>query len=183
MDLATDRPNAARPARRTARRGLILSGRYRLDQQIAVGGMGEVWSATDLVLDRHVAVKLLRADIGDDPTLLRRFRVEARHAAALTHPGVARVYDYGEDALADSVAFLVMELVDGQPVSAAARRGPMPAAVVVGLLTQAADALGAAHAVGPRAPRREAGQPARCRRTGCSRSPTSASPTPSARRR
>ena len=128
-NLPTDRPNAAPPARRTVRRGLVLAGRYRLDQQIAVGGMGEVWSATDHVLDRPIAIKVLRADIGDDPTLLRRFRAEARHAAALTHPGVARVYDYGEDAFADSVAFLVMELVDGQPVSVgrgAARCRPPP---------------------------------------------------------
>ncbi len=110
--------------------------------------MGEVWCATDRVLDRSIAVKLLRGDIADDRDLLRRFRTEARHAAALTHPGVARVYDYGEEGPAGSTAFLVMELVDGQPVSAAVRRGPLPPAVVVGLLTQAADALGAAHAAG-----------------------------------
>ena len=144
-DLSATRPSAVQ---RTRGRGVLLAGRYRLEHQIAVGGMGEVWCATDQVLDRQIAVKLLRGDVGDEPALLDRFRAEARHAGALTHPGVARVYDYGEDGLAGSVAFLVMELVDGQPVSAVARHGPLPPSIVIGLLIQAADALGAAHAMG-----------------------------------
>jgi serine/threonine-protein kinase len=122
----------------------MLAGRYRLDHQIAVGGMGEVWAATDSVLDRVVAVKLLRSDVQID-NVLQRFRAEARHAASLTHPGIARVYDYGEEVLDAPVAYLVMELVDGRPVPAGTGHPPLPADVVVDLLIQAADALGAAH--------------------------------------
>lgn len=110
--------------------------------------MGEVWAATDAVLDREVAVKLLRDDIGDDPAALQRFRTEARHAGALTHPGVARVYDYGEEELEPPVAYLVMELVDGRPVAARSGGAPLPAGVVADVLAQAAEALGAAHARG-----------------------------------
>ena len=76
--------------------GVLLSARYRLEQRIAAGGMGEVWRGTDMVLGRPVAVKLLRhAYIGDE-SLASRFRAEARYAASLSHPGIAQVFDYGE---------------------------------------------------------------------------------------
>ena len=67
--------------------------RYRLDSRIATGGMGEVWRATDTVLDREVAVKILKHEYADDPSVRSRFQAEARHAAALHHPGVASVFD------------------------------------------------------------------------------------------
>jgi serine/threonine protein kinase len=75
--------------------------RFRLDSRIATGGMGEVWRATDTVLGRQVAVKLLKAEFADDPTFRSRFETEARHAAALQHPGIASVYDYGASSLDD----------------------------------------------------------------------------------
>ena len=81
--------------------GSVLGSRYVLDHLIAVGGMGEVWKATDQVLERAVAVKLLRADLIDSEDFRRRFRVEARLAAGLSHPGIAHVYDYAEDDHAD----------------------------------------------------------------------------------
>ena len=74
----------------------MLAGRYRLHSRIAEGGMGEVWRAVDTVLDRPVAVKLLRTEYAGHAETLARFRAEARHAGALTHPGIARIYDYGE---------------------------------------------------------------------------------------
>ena len=74
------------------------AGRYRLDSRIATGGMGEVWRATDTTLGREVAVKLLKAEFSDDAVFRSRFETEARHAAALHHPGVAAVYDVGERA-------------------------------------------------------------------------------------
>ncbi len=70
--------------------------RFRLDGRIATGGMGEVWRGTDTVLGRKVAVKLLKAEYADDPTFRSRFETEARHAAALHHPNIASVYDFGE---------------------------------------------------------------------------------------
>ena len=130
--------------------------RYRLESRIATGGMGEVWRATDTSLGRPVAVKVLKSEYADDPLFRSRFEVEARHAAALHHPGVASVYDVGESGLLgreDGSAlprpFLVMELVDGQPLSALLRGGrPLDPAVVRDLMAQAADAIGAAHRAG-----------------------------------
>jgi hypothetical protein len=73
-----------------------LAGRYRLCRWLAAGGMGQVWQAVDEILDRPVAVKLLRDEYANDPSFVRRLRAEACHGAAVTHPGVASVFDYGE---------------------------------------------------------------------------------------
>src|SRR6266571_5738054 len=73
---------------------LVLAGRYRLEERIAAGGVGEVWRGRDTVLARVVAVKLLRPECAQHPETLARFRAEARHAAGITHPGIAQVYDY-----------------------------------------------------------------------------------------
>ena len=115
--------------------------------------MGEVWRATDTTLGRTVAVKLLKPEYADDPSFRTRFTTEARHAAALHHPGVAAVYDFGESTRPDGSGsarpYLVMELVDGQPLSALLRPGqPLDPAATRDLLAQAADAIGAAHAAG-----------------------------------
>ena len=115
--------------------------------------MGEVWSARDTVLDRPVAVKVLKAEYADDALFRTRFETEARHAAALHHPGIAAVFDYGQGAPDDGSSthrpYLVMELVDGQPLSALLRPGaPLDPAATQELLAQAADALGVAHAAG-----------------------------------
>ncbi|WP_298517052.1 protein kinase [uncultured Nocardioides sp.] len=130
--------------------------RYRLESRIATGGMGEVWRASDTALGREVAVKVLKSEYADDALFRTRFETEARHAASLHHPGVASVYDVGESALLgreDGSAiprpFLVMELVDGQPLSALLRGGrPLDPSVVRDLMAQAADAIGAAHQAG-----------------------------------
>ncbi|MFO7243882.1 MAG: serine/threonine-protein kinase [Actinomycetes bacterium] len=94
--------------------GTTLGGRYVLDSLLAVGGMGEVWRATDSELDRAVAVKVLKDGSQDNEVFLKRFRNEAKNAAGLMHPNIAQVYDYGDQ---DRTAFLVMELVDGVPMS------------------------------------------------------------------
>ena len=129
------------------------SGRYQLGERIATGGMGEVWRARDTVLDREVAVKLLKHEYADDPTFRARFTAEAQHAAALHHPNIASVFDFGEIPDADgpgrSRPFLVMELVPGQPLSNLLQSGePMPPEVAGDLVAQAADAIAAAHALG-----------------------------------
>lgn len=127
-----------------------LGDRYELLEPIAVGGMGEVWRAVDQVLGRDVAVKVLKPEYTSDPGFLDRFRAEARHTAALSHPNIAGVYDYGETTEGGrESAYLVMELVPGEPLSdELARQGRMPADRAMDLLGQAALGLAAAHAAG-----------------------------------
>src|SRR5438067_1664351 len=79
--------------------GTVLGGRYKLDERIASGGMGDVWKGTDEVLGRTVAVKILLPSLLDEPGFAERFRGEARTMATINHPGVVDVYDYGSDPL------------------------------------------------------------------------------------
>jgi hypothetical protein len=130
-----------------SRASYVLADRYRLDDRIAAGGMGEVWRAVDLVLGRPVAVKLLREDYAQHPETLERFRAEARHTAAVSHPGIARMYDYGEPSLGQP-PFLVMELVEGSPLTRLLERGPLEPARAMDIVAQAAAGLEAAHAAG-----------------------------------
>jgi eukaryotic-like serine/threonine-protein kinase len=124
-----------------------LAGRYRLEAKIAFGGMGEVWRGEDTVLGRPVAVKLMRREFAGDPETLARFRAEARHSAALSHPGIAHVYDYGENGPGGS-PFIVMELVNGPSLTQLLTRGPLAPAHVMDIVAQAATALAAAHSTG-----------------------------------
>jgi eukaryotic-like serine/threonine-protein kinase len=123
----------------------LLAGRYRLESQIATGGVGEVWRAEDTVLTRPVAVKLLRAEFAGHAEMQERFRAEARHAGALSHPAIARVYDYCEPG-PEHPAFLVMELVDGPSLAAALAAGPLGAAEAMDVVAQVASGLQTAHA-------------------------------------
>jgi serine/threonine protein kinase len=130
--------------------GQLLADRYRLARRIAVGGMGEVWEAADTRLDRRVAVKVLKPELGGDAEFLHRFRTEARTTAALNHPGIAAVHDYGETAgVVDGpkdTAYLVMELVEGEPLAAIlARERRLSADRTLDILEQAGNALQAAH--------------------------------------
>ncbi|GAA4786695.1 protein kinase [Rothia endophytica] len=125
---------------------MTLGGRYTLTERIAIGGMGEVWKARDKVLGRIVAVKILKEEYTGDPGFLERFRAEARHTALLNHPGVANVFDYGEE---DGSAYLVMELVPGDPLSTIIERDKkLPADRILNIMAQSARALAAAHAQG-----------------------------------
>jgi serine/threonine protein kinase len=135
----------------------VIGGRYRLADRVASGGMGTVWRATDDVLDRTVAVKLMSSALGDDPTFRERFRAEARHAAALSHPNVVAVYDYGDvdrdvgdgERPDDVAAYLVMEFVDGRPLSRLlAEHGALPVADALSIVAQIARGLAAAHEAG-----------------------------------
>ena len=122
----------------------VVAGRYRLEGRIAAGGMGEVWKGTDMVLGRPVAVKLLRAGYAQDPGSLARFRSEARHAASLSHPGIAQVYDYGPA----EPPYLVMELVDGPSLAQVLGGGPLDPGRAMDVVAQAAAGLDAAHRAG-----------------------------------
>ncbi|SNS77610.1 serine/threonine protein kinase [Geodermatophilus saharensis] len=130
----------------------MVGDRYELVALIAAGGMGQVWRATDLLLHRPVAVKVLRSEYTGDPTFLARFRAEAQHAAALSHPNIAAVYDYGETEAGDTgeqLAYLVMELVEGQPLSSLLRQeGRLDTATTLSVLGQTAAALAEAHRAG-----------------------------------
>src|SRR5207302_3684409 len=130
--------------------GQLVAARYRLVNRIAVGGMGEVWQASDTRLDRTVAVKVLKAELSGDAEFLHRFRTEARTTASLNHPGIAAVHDYGETTADElSIAYLVMELVEGEPLAGIiARNGRLGAEHTLEVLEQAGRALQAAHQQG-----------------------------------
>ncbi|THG32669.1 serine/threonine protein kinase [Glaciibacter flavus] len=126
--------------------GLTFGGRYELQTRIAIGGMGEVWQATDLVIGRQVAIKILKDEYLGDPGFLERFRAEARHAALVNHEGIANVFDYGEE---DGSAYLVMELVPGEALSTILEREhTLSTDKVLDIVAQTASALHAAHAAG-----------------------------------
>jgi serine/threonine-protein kinase len=126
--------------------GITFGGRYQLGNRIAIGGMGEVWQATDLVIGRTVAIKILKEEYLGDPGFLERFRAEARHAALVNHEGIANVYDYGEE---EGSAFLVMELVPGEALSSVLERDrSLSVDRVLDIVAQTAAALQAAHSAG-----------------------------------
>lgn len=132
-------------------RGVLLGDRYRLGERVATGGMGAVWRGTDVLLEREVAVKVLLPSLVTDQEFTARFRAEARMLAALRHPGVVPVHDVGQAVLADGsrVDYLVMEYVEGEPLSARVRAaGRLDPATTMSVLAQAADALHTAHLAG-----------------------------------
>jgi serine/threonine-protein kinase len=131
----------------------VLDGRYELLDLLATGGMGQVWRGRDLLLQRPVAVKVLRSEFAGDPTFAARFRAEAQHTAVLAHRNIAALFDYGEVAAGngrpEALAYLVMELVEGESLSALlAREGRLDAVRTLDVLRQTAAALAAAHAAG-----------------------------------
>ncbi|WP_025617809.1 serine/threonine-protein kinase [Salinispora cortesiana] len=128
--------------------GVVLSGRYRLDERIATGGMGDVWRGVDLVLHRPVAVKVLLPALVSDPDFIARFRSEARIMAALRHPGVVQVFDCGADELptGDQANYLIMEFVTGEPLSRRIEAaGRLDVAETMSIVEQAAQALETVH--------------------------------------
>ena len=126
--------------------GQVFGSRYELVSRIAIGGMGEVWKATDSVIGRTVAIKILKDEYMGDPGFRERFRAESRHAALVNHEGIANVFDYGEE---DGSAYLVMELVPGEALSSVLDREKiLPATKVLHIVAQTAAALHAAHQAG-----------------------------------
>lgn len=123
-----------------------LADRYHLEERLASGGMGTVFAATDERLGRRVAVKLLKEELAGDPRFVERFRREARAVAALSHPNIANVFDYGED---DDRHFIVMELVEGRDLARLLREeGRLDPVHAARIAAQTSDALGHAHAAG-----------------------------------
>ena len=131
--------------------GVTLSGRYRLQRLIATGGMGQVWEGIDSRLGRRVAVKVLKAEYSEDAEFVERFRAEARTVAMLNHPGIAGVYDYGETDMDGEgrTAYLVMELVNGEPLNSVLKRtGRLSLRHALDMLEQTGRALQVAHTAG-----------------------------------
>uniref|UniRef100_UPI002454BEEA serine/threonine-protein kinase n=1 Tax=Nocardia farcinica TaxID=37329 RepID=UPI002454BEEA len=131
--------------------GAMIADRYRLQRLIATGGMGQVWEALDTRLNRRVAVKVLKAEFSADPTFRQRFRTEAQTTAQLNHSGIAGIYDYGEtyDPSAGETSYLVMELVQGEPLNAVlSRLGKLSVNQGLDMLEQTGRALEVAHAAG-----------------------------------
>ncbi|MEY4396528.1 MAG: serine/threonine kinase, partial [Actinomycetota bacterium] len=126
--------------------GHIFGGRYELVSRLAIGGMGEVWQAVDKVIERQVAIKILKEEYLGDQAFRERFRAEARHAALVNHEGLASVYDFGEE---EGSAYLVMELVPGEALSTILERERyLSPERVLDIVAQTASALHAAHEAG-----------------------------------
>ncbi|WP_108718659.1 serine/threonine-protein kinase [Miniimonas sp. S16] len=127
----------------TPRAGVILDGRWELTRRIAVGGMGEVWAATEVHTGREVAAKVLRPEFAGERLFLDRIAAEARNSADLDHPGIARTYAHGE---VGGLGYLVMQLVEGEPLSAVlARERTLSPRAVLDVVAQTAQALAVAH--------------------------------------
>ena len=118
-------------------------GPYEIVSPLGVGGMGEVYRATDTRLERVVAIKVLPDGVTASPQTLERFQREARAASALNHPNICTIYDVGTDP-----PFIAMELLEGETLQQRLRRGPMEVPVLVDIAFAVADALDAAHSKG-----------------------------------
>ncbi|MBI1941692.1 MAG: serine/threonine protein kinase [Acidobacteria bacterium] len=122
--------------------GEVKGGRYEIQETIGRGGMGVVYRARDSRLKRTVALKMLPPEVSDDPELLRRLSQEARAASAISHPGVATVFDFEEHA---GESFIVYEYVEGETLTARLKRRRLTSEEVLEIGIQMADALAAAH--------------------------------------
>src|SRR5215208_3987423 len=125
-------------------RRTVLDNRYDVVRPLGSGGMGEVYLAHDEVLDRDVALKMLRMHYAGDDEFAERFKREAMSAASLSHPNIVQVYDRGETA--DGISYIAMEYVSGGTLrEQIEERGPFEARRAAAVAAQIADALGAAH--------------------------------------
>jgi eukaryotic-like serine/threonine-protein kinase len=120
-------------------------GNYDIVDKLGEGGMGQVWRAKDARLNRTVAVKILPADVAGDTVRRERFEQEARALGALNHPNIVAVYDVGQS---DGQAYIVSELVEGEPLRAVIERGPVPQRKMLDIAVQTAEGIAAAHALG-----------------------------------
>jgi eukaryotic-like serine/threonine-protein kinase len=124
--------------------GKRISGRYRILETIGGGGMANVYKAHDAILNRNVAVKVLRPQFSDDDEFIRRFRREAQAATSLSHPNVVSIYDVGEE---NNLYYIVMEYVDGLTLKQLIQqRGSLPLEEMVNIMLQISSAIAHAHA-------------------------------------
>lgn len=127
--------------------GQVLAGKYRIDERLSEGGMGTVYRGTHVLMDKTVAVKVLRTSLASDEKIVARFSREARAASKILHPHALSVTDFGEDE--KGTVFLVMEFLSGQTLKELIRNeGPMPLPRVVEIMRQVGGALDEAHGQG-----------------------------------
>src|SRR6476661_10786247 len=127
--------------------GQVLADKYRIEERLSGGGMGTVYRGTHVLMDKTVAIKVLRPALAADEKIVARFSREARAASRISHPHALSVTDFGESE--DGIVFLVMEFLDGKTLKQVIREeGPLPLARVVDITRQVGDALHAAHAQG-----------------------------------
>ena len=127
--------------------GTTLAGKYRIDARLNEGGMGSVYKGTHVLMDKTVAIKVLRPSLAADEKIVARFSREARAASRISHPNAISVTDFGEDE--NGIVFLVMEFLSGQTLKEVIRdNGPLPLPRIVDITRQVGDALAAAHAQG-----------------------------------
>ena len=127
--------------------GQVFDGKYRLEERLGGGGMGTVYRATHLLIDRQVAIKVLSQRFAGDETAQQRFRREARAAGRIQHPNAVTVTDFG--ATSDGYLYIVMELLEGRTLrELLARESPLDFARAVSIMLQTCDAVGAAHDAG-----------------------------------
>ena len=127
--------------------GMTLAGKYRIDARLNEGGMGTVYRGTHVLMEKTVAIKVLRPALAADEKIVARFSREARAASRISHPHALSVTDFGEDETGH--VFLVMEFLSGKTLKQVVRdEGPLPLARVVDITRQVGDALSAAHAEG-----------------------------------
>ena len=127
--------------------GTTLAGKYRIDERLNEGGMGTVYRGTHVLMEKTVAIKVLRPSLAADEKIVARFSREARAASRISHPNALSVTDFGEDE--NGIVFLVMEYLSGRTLKQVIRdEGPLPLARVVEIVRQVGDALNAAHAQG-----------------------------------
>lgn len=123
--------------------GKRISGRYKILEIIGGGGMANVYLAHDMILDRDVAVKMLRLDFANDEEFIRRFHREAQSATSLAHPNIVSIYDVGEE---DSIYYIVMEYVDGQTLKQYIQQNsPIQVDKVLDIMKQLTSAISHAH--------------------------------------
>ncbi|MCA9557714.1 MAG: protein kinase, partial [Myxococcales bacterium] len=129
IHLVDDAALRATPAPARYLLGLVLEGRFRIDGYLGGGGMSSVYRATQLSVDRSVALKIIRADLMSDAAAEARFEQEAKVVAQLAHPFVVQVYDFGRATLDEGgapVFYIAMEQVDGRSLAAQVADGPLP---------------------------------------------------------
>ncbi len=127
--------------------GSTLAGKYRIEERLNEGGMGTVYRATHVLMEKTVAIKVLRPSLAADEKIVARFSREARAASRISHPNALSVTDFGEDE--NGIVFLVMEFLSGRTLKQLIRDdGPLPLLRVVEIIRQVGDALHAAHQQG-----------------------------------
>jgi serine/threonine-protein kinase len=123
--------------------GKRISGRYKILEVIGGGGMANVYLARDMILEREVAMKVMRFDFSNDDEFIKRFRREAQSATSLAHPNVVSIYDVGEE---DGIYYIVMEYVDGQTLKQYIQQfAPIHPRKAVNIMVQIVSAIQHAH--------------------------------------